>query len=93
MNFKILVDLRNTFFFLISRKYFTAYLHDVADVLLYLLTPAEDFRSRPFRFLVREVFVKRILLPLFDMLSDPDFINYSIVRLVSGFFLFRFRLI
>ncbi|VDK30091.1 unnamed protein product [Gongylonema pulchrum] len=60
---------------------FAAYLHDVADVLLYLLTPTEDFRSRPFRFLVREVFVKRILLPVLDMLSDPDFINHSIVWL------------
>uniref|UniRef100_A0A915Q5M2 Sorting nexin-13 n=1 Tax=Setaria digitata TaxID=48799 RepID=A0A915Q5M2_9BILA len=35
--------------------YENAYLHDVADVLLYLLTPAEDFRSRPFRFLIREL--------------------------------------
>ncbi|VDN01291.1 unnamed protein product [Thelazia callipaeda] len=64
--------------------YENAYLHDVADVLLYLLTPPEDFRSRPFRFLLREIYVKRIMLPLLDMLSDPDFINYSIVWLLSG---------
>uniref|UniRef100_A0A0R3RWV7 Sorting nexin-13 n=1 Tax=Elaeophora elaphi TaxID=1147741 RepID=A0A0R3RWV7_9BILA len=63
--------------------YENAYFHDVADILLYLLTPAEDFRSRPFRFLLREVYVKRMMLPLFDMLSDPDFINHSIIWLLS----------
>uniref|UniRef100_A0AAF5PVJ5 PXA domain-containing protein n=1 Tax=Wuchereria bancrofti TaxID=6293 RepID=A0AAF5PVJ5_WUCBA len=63
--------------------YENAYFHDVADILLYLLTPAEDFRSRPFRFLLREVYVKRMMLPLFDMLSDPDFINRSIIWLLS----------
>lgn len=63
--------------------YENAYFHDVADILLYLLTPAEDFRSRPFRFLLREVFVKRMMIPLFDMLSDPDFINNGIIRLLS----------
>ncbi|VDK64409.1 unnamed protein product [Onchocerca ochengi] len=63
--------------------YENAYHHDIADVLLYLLTPAEDFRSRPFRFLLREVYVKRMMLPLFDMLSDPDFINHSIIWLLS----------
>ncbi|MCP9261495.1 Sorting NeXin [Dirofilaria immitis] len=64
--------------------YENAYFHDVADVLLYLLMPAEDFRSRPFRFLLREVYVKCVILPLFDMLSDPDFINHSIIWLLSG---------
>ncbi len=60
----------------------SAYLHDVADILLYLLIPAEDFRTRPFRFLIREVLVKRILLPVLDLFSDPDYINYIIVWLV-----------
>ncbi|CAG9536268.1 unnamed protein product [Cercopithifilaria johnstoni] len=63
--------------------YENAYFHDVADILLYLLTPAEDFRSRPFRFILREIYVKRMMLPLFDMLSDPDFINRSIIWLLS----------
>ncbi|KAL3994350.1 PXA domain family protein [Acanthocheilonema viteae] len=63
--------------------YENAYFHDVADILFYLLMPAEDFRSRPFRFLLREVYVKRMMLPLFDMLSDPDFINHSIIWLLS----------
>lgn len=69
----------------IQERYFAAYFHDVADILLYLLTPAEDFRSRPFRFLLREVYVKRMMLPLFDMLSDPDFINSRIIWLVRHF--------
>lgn len=60
----------------------SAYLHDVTDVLLYLLMPSEDFRSRPFRFLIREIIVKQIILPVLDMLSSPDFINHTIVWLV-----------
>uniref|UniRef100_A0A914XQG5 protein-ribulosamine 3-kinase n=1 Tax=Plectus sambesii TaxID=2011161 RepID=A0A914XQG5_9BILA len=66
-----------------SRQYENAYLHDVADILLYLLIPAEDFRTRPFRFLIREILVKRLLLPILDLFSEPDYINYIIVWLLS----------
>lgn len=60
---------------------FSVYLHDVADILLYLLIPAEDFRARPFRFLLREIVVKRLFLPVLDLFSEPDYINYIIVWL------------
>lgn len=66
-----------------SPHYENAYLHDVTDILLYLLMPSEDFRSRPLRFLIREIFVRRIILPILDMFSDPDYINYIIVWLLS----------
>lgn len=56
------------------------------DILLYLLMPSEDFRSRPLRFLVREVFVSKIFVPLLDKLSDPFYMNYLIVWLVSSNF-------
>ncbi|KHN88027.1 Sorting nexin-13 [Toxocara canis] len=45
--------------------------------------PSEDFRSRPLRFLVREITVRRIILPVLDMFSDPDYINHIIVWLLS----------
>lgn len=64
-------------------KHLSAYLHDVTDVLMYLLMPPEDFRSRPYRFLVREIIVQRVFIPVFDMFSDPDYINHTIVLLVS----------
>ncbi|ETN72258.1 PXA domain protein, partial [Necator americanus] len=35
--------------------YENAYLHDVVDIVLYLIMPPEDFRCRPLRFLLREV--------------------------------------
>ena len=44
--------------------------------------PSEDFRSRPLRFLVREILVSKVFIPLFDKLSEPDYITYLIVRLV-----------
>uniref|UniRef100_F1KUE5 Sorting nexin-13 n=1 Tax=Ascaris suum TaxID=6253 RepID=F1KUE5_ASCSU len=64
-------------------QYENAYLHDVTDILLYLLMPSEDFRSRPLRFLVREITVRRIILPVLDMFSDPDYINHIVVWLLS----------
>uniref|UniRef100_A0A914R1M9 PXA domain-containing protein n=1 Tax=Parascaris equorum TaxID=6256 RepID=A0A914R1M9_PAREQ len=45
--------------------------------------PSEDFRSRPLRFLVREITVRRIILPILDMFSDPDYINHMVVWLLS----------
>ncbi len=64
---------------------FSAYLHDLVDILLYLLMPMEDFRSRPFRFLVREIFVRRIILPVLDLWATPDFMNHMLVWLVCLF--------
>lgn len=63
--------------------YVLAYLHDIVDILLFLLMPPEDFRSRPLRFLVREIIVTKIIVPALDKLSDPLYVNYLIVWLVS----------
>ncbi|KAE9555497.1 hypothetical protein FO519_001265 [Halicephalobus sp. NKZ332] len=66
-----------------SPQYESAYLHDISDILLYLLMPSEDFRSRPLRFFAREILVSKVLTPLIDQLSDPDYITYLIVWLFS----------
>uniref|UniRef100_A0A0N5AAU0 Sorting nexin-13 n=1 Tax=Syphacia muris TaxID=451379 RepID=A0A0N5AAU0_9BILA len=66
-----------------SSHYENAYLHDVTDILMYLLMPGEDFRSRPLRFLLREIIVQRVFIPVLDMFSDPDYINHAIVLLLS----------
>lgn len=66
-----------------SPAYESAYLHDICDILFYLLMPSEDFRCRPLRFLIREVFVTKIFVPLLDKLSDPSFVNRMIVWLLS----------
>uniref|UniRef100_A0A7E4WC25 Sorting nexin-13 n=1 Tax=Panagrellus redivivus TaxID=6233 RepID=A0A7E4WC25_PANRE len=66
-----------------SPQYESAYMHDIADILLYLLMPSEDFRSRPLRFIVREICVTKVLIPMFDKFSDPDYLTYLIVWLLS----------
>jgi sorting nexin-13 len=45
--------------------------------------PSEDFRCRPLRFLIREVFVTKVFVPLLDRLSDPCFVNRMIVWFLS----------
>lgn len=59
-----------------------AYLNDISDVALFLLMPTEDFRSRPLRFLLRELIVENVFIPLLDILSNPKYIDKSIVWLV-----------
>lgn len=63
--------------------YENAYLHDLIDIILYLVMPPEDFRCRPLRFLLREVAVRKVILPTLDYLSNPDEIFQLIVWLLS----------
>ncbi|TKR87378.1 hypothetical protein L596_011784 [Steinernema carpocapsae] len=65
-------------------QYENAYLHDICDILLYLLMPSEDFRSRPLRFILREIIVRKIMMPFLDQFSDPDYLNHIIVWLLSS---------
>ncbi|RCN42684.1 PXA domain protein [Ancylostoma caninum] len=67
--------------------YENAYLHDVVDIVLYLIMPPEDFRCRPLRFLLREVIVRRLILPLLDHFSEPDEMNQILIWLVLLFLL------
>ncbi|XP_076461622.1 sorting nexin-13-like [Babylonia areolata] len=57
------------------------YLQDLSEVLLYLLLPKDDFHSKPFRYITREVLVNGILVPTIDLLSDPDYINQYVAWL------------
>ncbi|PAV89444.1 hypothetical protein WR25_24393 [Diploscapter pachys] len=63
--------------------YENAYLHDLTDILLYLIMPQEDFRCRPLRFLLREVIVRCMLIPFLDKFSDPNEMNQLLVWLLS----------
>ncbi|ULT92940.1 hypothetical protein L3Y34_002846 [Caenorhabditis briggsae] len=63
--------------------YENAYLHDLVDIILYLVMPPEDFRCRPLRFLLREVVVRKVILPTLDYLSNPNEIFQLIVWLLS----------
>ncbi|XP_033608688.1 sorting nexin-13 isoform X2 [Cryptotermes secundus] len=57
------------------------YLQDVSEVLLFLLLPVDDFHCKPLRFLLRELLVSTVVLPLFGLISDPDYINQIIIWL------------
>ncbi|KAL3282364.1 hypothetical protein HHI36_005550 [Cryptolaemus montrouzieri] len=60
------------------------YLTELAQILLYILLPDEDFQCRPLRFLLREIVCNVVFLPLITMLSDPDYVNQTIIWLCLG---------
>lgn len=64
-----------------SSEHEKAYLRELAEVLLYLLLPQEDFHNKLLRYIVREIVVNIVLLPLINLFSDPDYINQTIVWL------------
>ncbi|KAI6215014.1 PXA domain-containing protein [Aphelenchoides besseyi] len=64
--------------------YESAILHDLTDVLLHLLLPTEHFRSRPLRFLIREIFISKLILPVANMFADSDYLNRLVIWLLSN---------
>ncbi|KAK0176034.1 hypothetical protein PV328_000212 [Microctonus aethiopoides] len=52
-----------------------AFLGEIAEILLYLLLPKSDFDCLTVRFILRELLVNTIIMPLLNMFSDPDYIN------------------
>ncbi|XP_071803237.1 sorting nexin-13-like isoform X2 [Asterias amurensis] len=55
------------------------YLQGITEILLFLLIPDADFSSKPFRLLIREIIVCNALRPLIEMITDPDYINQTII--------------
>lgn len=63
--------------------HFSEFLSELIEILLYVLLPDSDFQCKPLRIILRELFANSIVLPLFVMVSDPDYINQAIIWLVS----------
>uniref|UniRef100_A0A0K2UHU8 Sorting nexin13like [Megachile rotundata] n=1 Tax=Lepeophtheirus salmonis TaxID=72036 RepID=A0A0K2UHU8_LEPSM len=61
------------------------FLQDIAELVLFLLLPPEDFGTSSFRMLTRELLVNVVFKPTFDLISDPDFINQTIIRLYKNY--------
>ena len=61
---------------------FAEYLQQVSEVLLYLLLPPADFQNRVTRVFLRELIANIVLLPVVDLITDPDYINQTIVWMV-----------
>lgn len=64
-------------------KHEKEFLSEVVELLLYILLPDEDFQCNPLRIVLREIFCNHVILPLLTMISNPDFINQSIIWLCA----------
>lgn len=56
------------------------------ESVLYYTLPEEDFACIPLRIFLSTLLANVVFKPLLDMLSDPDFINLQIARLVCILF-------
>ena len=56
------------------------YLRTVVDLLLHELVPRKTLDCDTGRFILREILAVNLFLPLLDSLSDPDFVNMSIIN-------------
>jgi hypothetical protein len=57
------------------------YLRSVIDLLLYKLVAPKTLGCNTGRFILREILAVKLLLPLVDTISDPDFVNTSIIKI------------
>ncbi|XP_050302654.1 sorting nexin-13-like [Anthonomus grandis grandis] len=55
------------------------FLTEFLEILLYVLLPDEDFQCKPLRFLLRDIFSNGVVLPLINLITDPDFINQAVI--------------
>ncbi|GAA5909872.1 hypothetical protein JCM6882_002038 [Rhodosporidiobolus microsporus] len=58
-----------------SRPAEEAWLRNLVDSILPLVVPEREFDSQAVRIMVREIVSSAVLLPIFEMLGDPDFYN------------------
>lgn len=58
------------------------FLMHASETILYFSIPEEDFACLPLRHFLRALLANVVCRPLLDLLSDPDFINLQLARLV-----------
>uniref|UniRef100_A0A1Y1KDV6 Sorting nexin-13 n=1 Tax=Photinus pyralis TaxID=7054 RepID=A0A1Y1KDV6_PHOPY len=56
---------------------------ELIELLLYILLPDEDFQCKSLRAVLREIFSNYVILPFIGVISNPDFINQSIIWLCA----------
>ncbi|XP_069751015.1 sorting nexin-19 isoform X2 [Narcine bancroftii] len=59
------------------------YVRAIVDLLLHVLVPYPNLESRTGRYVVRELIMCNVLLPLIGKMSDPDWINCIIIEIVT----------
>ncbi|XP_042901094.1 sorting nexin-13 isoform X2 [Parasteatoda tepidariorum] len=62
-----------------SKKHEQEYLEELCEVIMYIILPFEDFQNLVSRLILREIIVNAAVLPIIDLVSDPDYINQIIV--------------
>lgn len=66
-----------------DEKELERYLTRISETMLYFSLPQEDFACPPLRTFLATILANVVFKPVLDMISDPDFINLQIARLVS----------
>lgn len=59
------------------------YLTSISEAILYFSLPEEDFACLPLRSFLATLLANVVFKPVLDMISDPDFVNLQVARLVS----------
>ncbi|XP_055516629.1 sorting nexin-19 [Leucoraja erinacea] len=59
------------------------YARGIVDLLLHVLVPFPNLETRTGRFVVRELIMCNVLLPLIRKMSDPDWINGIIIEIFT----------
>lgn len=54
----------------------------LSGFFLQLLSSKEEFNCRPLNLLFSQILTGEILVPLIDLLSDPDYVNQTVIWLV-----------
>ncbi|GIY85125.1 sorting nexin-13 [Caerostris darwini] len=64
-----------------NKKYELEYLQELCEVIMYIVLPLEDFQNLISRLILREIILNAAVLPVINLISDPDYINQIIVWL------------
>ncbi|CAH8564151.1 unnamed protein product [Schistosoma curassoni] len=55
----------------------------LSDMFLFFVTPTEEYGVPGIRYITRELLVNSVLMPMINLLSDPDFVNRTIAWFAS----------
>ncbi|CAD5114305.1 DgyrCDS3447 [Dimorphilus gyrociliatus] len=67
-----------------TRKAESEYLRKILDGIFPLVLPNKSLHCRPIYTLAREILAGLILLPLMDVLANPDFLNFLLLTFLSS---------
>ena len=65
----------------LSKEGENLYFQELCELLLYLVLPKHEFQAGPVRCLSREILASVVIQPSFNKLSEPDFVNQTLVWL------------